>query len=359
MVAVAAHDASSLTFRHLAAALQVEIENPMNESIYIDSVVVEAANACLNGDASFTIVPSTIAPSTLVPSITAPSAASPSYFERSVRISFPGRSGPGVFPGSLASGALILGNSSRDVQIPLPPLPDGTQLTVRVYGKTALPMGSNSYPLVGRQGNSGANIEKFTFQRQAPLTADLGRTALFHARAAIRPDGHLLDEEGSISRLSVFSLADNKQVLFRRDCTTGNYTPSMADIQYLTTKTSRAEARFLRLDFAMYRCLIIFPDGTTMASVRSNLGSVPDDKFNNYNGDPDPPSTLFHDFATRELCNTHGYLFIKTGTNSTRNYYKLSNGFMTGSGNTVDEYLSYGVVQDYEVDFKAESLIGS
>ncbi len=355
MVAVAAHNASSLTFRHLAAALQVEIENPMNESIYIDSVVVEAANACLNGDASFTI-----APSTLVPSITSPSASSPTYFERSVRISFPGQSGPGVFPGSLASGALILGNSSLDVQIPLPPLPAGTQLTVRVYGKTANPMGSNSSPLVGRQGNSSANIEKFTFQRQAPLTAALGRTSLFHARAAIRPDGHLLDEEGSISRLSVFSLADNKQVLFRRDCTTGTYTPSMADIKYLTTIASRAEARFLRLDFAMYRCLIIFPDGTTMASVRSNLGSVPDDKFNNYNGDPDPPSTLFFEIATRNLCNTLGYLFIKTGTNSTRNYYKLSDGFMTGSGNTVDEYLSYGdIVQDYEVDFKAVSLIGS
>lgn len=43
-----------------------------------------------------------------------------------------------------------------------------------------------------------------------------------------------------------------------------------------------------------------------------------------------------------------------------RIYYILSDGFMTGSGNTVDEYLSYGgIVQDYEVDFKAVSLIGS
>lgn len=364
MVAVAGHDASSLTFRHLAAALQVEIVNPMNKSIYIDSVVVEAANACLNGDASFTIAPSTSEPSTLLPTVTSPSASSPTYFERSVRISFSGQSAPSFSPSPLASGTRISENSSLNVQIPLPPLPAGTQLTVRVYGKTATPMGNNNNPIVGRQGN--ATPEKFTFQRQASLTTDLGRTALIRAGAPIRPDGDLLDEEGSISRLSVFSLADNKQVLFRRNCTTGTYTPSMAEIDSLTTNSSRAEARFLRLESAsgVSSYLIIFPDGTTMASVRSNFGiddnSLPDDKFNNYNG-ATTPSILSLETRARNSCNTHGYLFLKTGTNSTRNYYKLSDGYMTGSGSTVDEYRpGYGsFVQEYEVDFKAVSLIGS
>ena len=219
MVAVAAHDASSLTFRHLAAALQVEIENPMNSDISVDSVVVESASACLNGSAAFSIDPSSFEPS-----ITAPAAASPSYAQRSVCLSL---RRPSVLIGG---GTLISAGSSLAVQIPLPPLPSNTTLSVRVYGQTQAMLDIYSRK-VGRHGNSTGPIQKFTFQHQATLSVDLGRKALIHARAEIRPDGHLLDADGSISRLSVFSLAADKQVLFYRNSTSGTYTPSRSDIR--------------------------------------------------------------------------------------------------------------------------------
>lgn len=378
MVAVAAHDASSLTFRHLAAALQVEIENPMNVSIYIDSVVVEAASACLNGDASFTIAPSTSEPSTFEPSITAPSAASPTFEQRSVCLSLVSSSQtPGYIIGpdgtlSSSTGTSIRSGRTLAVQIPLPPLPQGEQLTVRVFGKTANPMG-NYYPLVGRQGSGNVNTGKFTFQHHAQLTADLGRTALIRARAAIRPDGHLLDEEGSISRLSVFSLADDKQVLFYRDPTSnGNYQPSMAEVDSLITSTARAEARFLVLEYnntiLRRRYLIIFPDGTTMAGARSGLGidssQVPDDKFNNHNGPNSAPSHLYHESMIQNTCNTHGYLLLLTGGNDYMNYYLLSDGCMTPSGitHTVDLIPTpyHGNLMTYNrLNFRAFGLIGT
>lgn len=351
MVAVAAHDASSLTFRHLAAALQVEIENPMNYAISVDSVVVESASACLNGSAAFSIDPSS-----LEPSITAPAAASPSYAQRSVRLSLRG----------LSVGTPIRAGRSLAVQIPLPPLPSNTTLSVRVYGQTPVMLDINSRN-VGRHGNSSGPIDKFTFQHQATLSVDLGRKALIHARAEIRPDGHLLDAEGSISLLSVFSLAADKQVLFNRNSTSGRYTPSRSDISYLTTSTDRAEARFLVLDYSDRKYLIIFPDGTTTADARAKLGiydssQLPDNKFNDYNGPSPAPSSLRTDIMIQGRCNDSGYLLLITKPGYNReNYYKLSDGFMSPSGHTSPEMPSNPnphIVTYDQVDFKASPLIG-
>ncbi len=329
MVAVAAHDASSLTFRHLAAALQVEIENPMyNTPISVDSVVVESASACLNGSAAFSIDPSSFEPS-----ITAPAAASPSYAQRSVRLSLRG----------LSVGTPIRAGRSLAVQIPLPPLPSNTTLSVRVYGQTPVMLDIHSTK-VGRHGNSSGPIDKFTFQHQATLSVDLGRKALIHARAEIRPDGHLLDTiEGSISLLSVFSLAADKQVLLNRNSTSGTYIPSRSDISYLTTSTDRAEARFLVLDYSDRKYLIIFPDGTTTADARAKLGiydssELPDDKFNNYNGPSPAPSSLHFDIMIQGRCNDSGYLLLITKPRyNLENYYKLSDGFMSPSGRASPE----------------------
>lgn len=351
MVAVAAHDASSLTFRHLAAALQVEIENPMNRAISVDSVVVESASACLNGSAAFSIDPSSFEPS-----ITAPAAASPSYAQRSVRLS----------PRVPYVGTRISAGSSLAVQIPLPPLPSNTTLSVRVYGQTREMLDFNSM-MVGRHGNSSGPIQKFTFQHQATLSVDLGRKALIHARAEIRPDGHLLDTEGSISLLSVFSLAADKQVLFDRNSTSGTYIPSRSDISYLTTSTDRAEARFLVLDYSDRKYLIIFPDGTTTADARANLGiydssQLPDNKFNDYNGPSPAPSSLHIDIMIQSKCNDSGYLLLITKPGYNReNYYKLSDGFMSPSGHTSPEMPSNPnphIVTYDQVDFKATPLIG-
>lgn len=353
MVAVAAHDASSLTFRHLAAALQVEIENPMYDTpISVDSVVVESVSACLNGSAAFSIDPSSFEPS-----ITAPAAASPSYAQRSVRLSLRG----------LSVGTLIRPGRSLAVQIPLPPLPSNTTLSVRVYGQTPVMMDFNSMN-VGRHGNSSGPIDKFTFQHQATLSVDLGRKALIHARAEIRPDGHLLDTiEGSISLLSVFSLAADKQVLFNRNSTSGTYIPSRSDISYLTTSTDRAEARFLVLDYSDRKYLIIFPDGTTTADARAKLGiydssQLPDDKFNNHNGPSPAPSSLHFDIMIQSKCDNSGYLLLITKPRyNLENYYKLSDGFMSPSGRTISEMPSNPnphIVTYDQVDFKASRLIG-
>lgn len=352
MVAVAAHDASSLTFRHLAAALQVEIENPMYRTpIYVDSVVVESASACLNGSAAFSIDPSSFEPS-----ITAPAAASPSYAQRSVRLS----------PRVPYVGTRISAGSSLAVQIPLPPLPSNTTLSVRVYGQTREMLDFNSM-MVGRHGNSSGPIQKFTFQHQATLSVDLGRKALIHARAEIRPDGHLLDTEGSISLLSVFSLAADKQVLFDRNSTSGTYIPSRSDISYLTDSTDRAEARFLVLNYGDRKYLIIFPDGTTTADARAKLGiydssRLPDDKFNDYNGPSPAPSSLHIDIMIQSKCNDSGYLLLITKPGYNReNYYKLSDGFMSPSGHTSPEMPSNPnphIVTYDQVDFKATRLIG-
>ncbi len=361
MVAVAAHDASSLTFRHLAAALQVEIENPMNSAISVDSVVVESASACLNGSAAFSIDPSSFEPS-----ITAPAAASPSYAQRSVRLSMTTSSGSVFFTGG-GNGTRISAGSSLAVQIPLPPLPSNTTLSVHVYGQTTTTLDNYSRK-VGRHGNSTGPIQKFTFQHQATLSVDLGRKALIHARAEIRPDGHLLDTEGSISRLSVFSLAADKQVLFYRNSTSGTYTPSQSDISYLTTSTDRAEARFLVLEYSQIKYLIIFPDGTTTADARANLGiydssELPDNKFNNHNGPSPAPSSLNFDITIQRKCNNSGYLLLITKPNPYQeNYYKLSDGgFMSPSGfivsNMPQPYLGQPVTPN-QVDFKAYPLIG-
>lgn len=352
MVAVAAHDASSLTFRHLAAALQVEIENPMyNTPIFVDSVVVESVSACLNGSAAFSIDPSSFEPS-----ITAPAAASPSYAQRSVRLSLRGY-----------VGTLISAGSSLAVQIPLPPLPSNTTLSVRVYGQTRAMLDIYSR-MVGRHGNSSGPIDKFTFQHQATLSVDLGRKALIHARAEIRPDGHLLDTiEGSISLLSVFSLAADKQVLFFRNSTSGTYIPSRSDISYLTTSTDRAEARFLVLDYSDRKYLIIFPDGTTTADARAKLGiydssQLPDNKFNDYNGPSPAPSSLRTDIMIQGRCDNSGYLLLITKPRyNLENYYKLSDGFMSPSGHTSPEMPSNPnphIVTYDQVDFKASPLIG-
>lgn len=359
MVAVAAHDASSLTFRHLAAALQVEIENPMNTPIFVDSVVVESASACLNGSAAFSIDPSSFEPS-----ITAPATASPSYAQRSVRLSMTTSSGSVYFPDG-GNGTRISAGSSLAVQIPLPPLPSNTTLSVRVYGQTTTTLDNyrmNYRMMVGRHGNSTDPINKFTFQHQAALSVDLGRKALIHARAEIRPDGHLLDTEGSISLLSVFSLAADKQVLFRRNTTSGSYTPSRSDIRYLTDSTDRAEARFLVLDYGDLKYLIIFPDGTTTADARANLGAyVPDDKFNNHNGPSPAPFLLNDDLFIQTKCDNSGYLLLITKPGPYQeNYYKLSDGFMSPSGLTVPnmpEDLDQLVTRN-QVNFKAYPLIG-
>ncbi len=354
MVVVAAHNASSLTFRHLAAALQVEIENPMNSAISVDSVVVESASACLNGSAAFSIDPSSFEPS-----ITAPAAASPSYAQRSVCLSLRTSA---LFGG----GSLISAGSSLAVQIPLPPLPSNTTLSVRVYGQTQEMLDIYSRK-VGRQGNSTGPIQKFTFQHQATLSVDLGRKALIHARAEIRPDGHLLDTEGSISRLSVFSLAADKQVLFYRNSTSGSYTPSRSDIIYLTTSTDRAEARFLVLDYSDRKYLIIFPDGTTTADARAKLGiydssELPDNKFNDYNGPSPAPLLLNFDITTQSRCNNSGYLLLITMPSPyQKNFYKLSDGFMSPSGHTSSVMPSSPnphLVTHAQVDFKAYPLIG-
>ena len=354
MVAVASHDASSLTFRHLAAALQVEIENPMNSAISVDSVVVESASACLNGSAAFSIDPSSFEPS-----ITAPAAASPSYAQRSVCLSLRTSA---LFGG----GSLISAGSSLAVQIPLPPLPSNTTLSVRVYGQTQEMLDIYSR-MVGRHGNSTGPIQKFTFQHQATLSVDLGRKALIHARAEIRPDGHLLDTEGSISRLSVFSLAADKQVLFYRNSTSGSYTPSRSDISYLTTTTDRAEARFLVLDYSDRKYLIIFPDGTTTADARDKLGiydssELPDNKFNDYNGPSSTPPSLSFDIMSQSRCNNSGYLLLITKPNPYQeNFYKLSNGFMYSSGragSVMPSSPNPHLVTHAQVDFKAYPLIG-
>ena len=348
MVAVAAHDASSLTFRHLAAALQVEIENPMyNTTIFVDSVVVESVSACLNGSAAFSIDPSSFEPS-----ITAPAAASPSYAQRSVRLTL---RGPYVV-------TRIRDGRSLAVQIPLPPLPSNTTLSVRVYGQTQAMLDNYYYTTVGRQGSGTDPIQKFTFQHQATLSVDLGRKALIHARAEIRPDGHLLDTEGSISLLSVFSLAADKQVLFNRNSTSGSYTPSRSDIRYLTDSTDRAEARFLVLDYGDLKYLIIFPDGTTTADARANLGAyVPDNKFNNHNGPSPAPFLLNDDLFIQTKCDNSGYLLLITKPGPYQeNYYKLSDGFMSPSGLTVPnmpEDLDQLVTRN-QVNFKASPLIG-
>ncbi len=325
MVAVAAGNATSLTFRHLAAAVEVHLSNPMNVAIEVDSVVVEAATACLNGAASFTLDDTTG-----IHTVAAPAEASPSYDRRSVRLTMP-------------DGWTLAAGGNCPLQLPVPPLPDGEQLTVRVHGRTAVALanydgGSTWMYLVIRNQPSWGDIRDFTFSHSAALAAALERTHLVKARAEIRPDGHLLDSERSISRLSLFSLSDTKKVLFKKyqydqTASAPYIMPTRAEMEWLLWHRPQ-DARYTRVEYSnpmeagnTIKYYIIFPDGYTAESVRSlsGMGVLDESVFNGNSyqslGGPTTMSFLAN-------CYAHGFMVLSFNNNSSEhgsNYtYRLA-----------------------------------
>lgn len=331
MVAVAAGSAGSLTFRHLAAAVQVQVETPMLMPIRLDSVVLEATSACLNGDASFTVDAS------FVPSISAPTSATPaSYARRSVRLNCSG------------STSIVFSNQPLRIQLPVPPLPAGEELTVRVYGTTVMPLANIDEQwnrLAMRNSPSWGNVNEFVFSHSAVLASALERTHLINARAEVRPDGHLLDSERSISRLSLFSVSDTKKVLFKRDQDATSVSdpysmPSLGEMQYLMH--SRPGARFIRVNVNSRMSvgstpyIIIFPDGHTVESVRGLEGmEVLDANYFNATGEQ-----VFSSMFFEEQCHKHGFVVLRmhSGSNTFGSYfkYKLEGGYLTPDGGLPD-----------------------
>ena len=276
MVAVAESDAAALTFRHLAAAVEVHLSNPMNVGCYIDSIVVEAAHQSLNGTGYFTLNAATG-----TPNVSAPAEYDHEYARRSVRLN--------------TGHMLLSAGGSRALQVPVPPLPQGEELTVRVYGTISFTFNQSSLPViwVAARNAPSSGLKEFVFSHSATLGSRLQRNHLLKARAEIRPDGHLLDSERSISRLSLFSLSGTKKVLFKRDQNTaslgGSWSmPTRAEMEYLLN--DRPGARFAQvrmgpLGFSYSYYLVIFPDGYTAESVRSlsGMSALDANCFNSFN----------------------------------------------------------------------------
>ena len=334
MVAVAAGNANSLTFRHLAAAVQVQVETPMLMPIRLDSVVLEATSACLNGDASFTVDAS------FVPSISAPTSATPaSYARRSVRL-------------NCSTPTFVTPGMPLQLQLPVPPLPAGEQLTVRVYGTTvsALANYDDTWNMLAMRNQPyGGNVNEFVFSHSAAIASALERTHLISARAEVRPDGHLLDSERSISRLSLFSVSATKKVLFKRhqdvssSSSAGSYSmPSLAEMEYLMN--SREGARYIRVKInegtvSPVSFIIIFPDGYTIDSVRSLAGmDVLDASYFNGNGEQD----LARNLMFRGKCHEYGFVVLTMGGGSntvgSEIKYKFIDGYLTSRGVLSDSY---------------------
>lgn len=333
MVAVAAGSAGSLTFRHLAAAVQVQVETPMLMPIRLDSVVLEATSACLNGDASFTVDVS------FVPSISAPTSATPaSYARRSVRL-------------NCSTPTFVTPGMPLRLQLPVPPLPAGEELTVRVYGTTVMPLANIDEQwnrLAMRNSPSWGDVNEFVFSHSDTLASALERTHLINARAEVRPDGHLLDSERSISRLSLFSVSATKKVLFKRDQDATSVSdpysmPSLGEMQYLMH--SRPGARFIcvnvnsRMLFGSMPYIIIFPDGYTIDEVRGLEGMDVLDAsyFNNH-----AVQNISTDEAFDISCHDHGFVVLIMGGGSTMAgsnlKYKLEGGYLTPGGGLTDFY---------------------
>ena len=329
MVAVAAGNANSLTFRHLAAAVQVQVETPMLMPIRLDSVVLEATSACLNGDASFTVDAS------FVPSISAPTSATPaSYARRSVCL-------------NCGSNTIVTPGMPLRLQLPVPPLPAGEELTVLVYGTTLSPLanydGDHWNRLAMRNSPSWGNVNEFVFSHSAILDSALERTHLISARAEVRPDGHLLDSEHSISRLSLFSVSATKKVLFKENqsetSVSNSYSmPSLAEMDYLMN--SRDGARYIRVSnrglglTSAKPYIIIFPDGYTIDSVRS-LDGMEDLDANYFNvGVGGVQSVSNNRFINR--CYEYGFavLIMDNGNSMVGSayQYQLSDGYLYPRG---------------------------
>ncbi len=299
MVAVAESDADALTFRHLAAAVEVHLSNPMNVGCYIDSIVVEAAHQSLNGTGYFTLNAATG-----TPNVSAPAEYDHVYARRSVRLN--------------TGHMLLSAGGSRALQVPVPPLPQGEELTVRVYGTTSHTFNHNSVSgfswVAARNATYSGDLKEFVFSHSATLGSRLQRNHLLKARAEISPDGHLLDSERSISRLSLFSLSGTKKVLFKRDQDTdlpGSSwtTPTRAEMEYLLN--DRPGARFAQVkmrqqvfvDYTYF--LVIFPDGHTAESVRSlpGMSALDANSFNRFS----LATTL--DMTPEEM-RQHGFLVL-------------------------------------------------
>ena len=354
LVAVAASDGGgrppALLFRHLAAVVQVDIVNPMSRTLYIDSVVVEAATSALHGTCTFTLDPATGEPTVAGP------GPGGSYGARSVCLKYASPSDWRVHP-----------NSRCSVQLPVPPLPAGEALTVRVYGVLAEPIenGTSTYYYAGRHFNTfvlyraHGDVDKFTFERTATLQQPLGRKGLLHATAKIRPDGHLVDEAGSIAQFSLFSLSATKQVLF----------PGVNNfIQHLNSDVSesisRAEIDYLlhgRPQTARFLCsivdgefnLVIFPDGTTAESVVAAL-SLADATHLNI---PDEPTQLTISDTYSLGCANVPFPQIISGTNG--HYVNLSDGYLNAGGYTYDTIPNHGGEMTFTYsDLKVVPLIG-
>lgn len=354
LVAVAASDGGgrppTLLFRHLAAVVQVDIVNPMNRKLQIDSVVVEAATSALHGTCTFTLDPATGEPTVAGP------GPGGSYGARSVCLKYENPREWQVHP-----------NSHCNVQLPVPPLPAGEALTVRVYGVLAEPIenGNYSYYYAGRHFNTfesiriHGDVDKFTFERTATLQQPLGRKGLLHATAKIRPDGHLVDEAGSIAQFSLFSLSATKQVLF----------PGVNNlIQHLNSDVSesisRAEIDYLlhgRPQTARFLCsivngefnLVIFPDGTTAESVVAAL-SLADATHLNI---PAEPTQLTISDTYSLGCANVPFPQIISVTNG--HYVNLSDGYLNAGGYTYETIPNPGGEMTFTYsDLKVFPLIG-
>ena len=347
MVAVAAGSAGSLTFRHLAAAVQVQVETPMLMPIRLDSVVLEATSACLNGDASFTVDAS------FVPSISAPTSATPaSYARRSVRIDCSG------------STSIVFSNQPLRIQLPVPPLPAGEELTVRVYGTTvsALANYDDTWNMLAMRNQPyEGNVNEFVFSHSAALASALERTHLISARAEVRPDGHLLDSERSISRLSLFSVSDTKKVLFKKNQTATSVSdpysmPTLGEMEWLLWHRPQS-ARYICVNvnsrwlLGSTPYIIIFPDGYTIDEVRGLEGmDVLDASY--FNGHA--VQNISTDEAFDNSCHDHGFVVLRMGNGSAVHgsgfIYKLDGGGCLSPGGVL-------IPDSYPFDCTERSLL--
>lgn len=111
---------TSLTFRHVSAAVKVMLWNACSQDIIVDKVVVKTDTYRINGSVSLDLTKNDLG--------VAASYESSSASDRSVTIQFP----------SLGEGALVIaaGDNTKSVQVPILPI-GADNVTIDVYAHTA------------------------------------------------------------------------------------------------------------------------------------------------------------------------------------------------------------------------------
>lgn len=174
MVASAADGVSEIQFKHVTAAVKVMVKNETGVSIVLDKVVVSSDHYKLSG----TVTPNL----TVLPDLNLTAQTSGT---NDVSVSF-------------ADGPVIANNAINTVQVPILPINNDQEITIRVFAHA-----------------NGAAWHKYAFSHHSSIPNNLTRNLMLTARVSINTSsGRVLE--------SKFSVDNSKKVYF-----------SLGNLQYI------------------------------------------------------------------------------------------------------------------------------